>query len=112
VSTPAIVGLSVLAVLALFHVVTAVGMTRLLAASHYFDRWQKVAQGAIIWLIPILGTAVVATVLAPEIKVKRKGVPWLPYVLFAAFVSSANEAVETSGADGGTNSGDSAGGDA
>jgi hypothetical protein len=111
-STSAVIGLSVLAVLGLFHVVTAIGMTRLLAASHYFDRWQKVAQGAIIWLIPILGTAVVATVLAPEIKVKRKGVPWLPYVLVAAFVSSASEAVETAGSENGAASSEGAGGDA
>lgn len=64
----------------------------------YFDSSQKIAQYAIIWLIPVLGTALILNILGPEIRRRYPGwIPWLDFMVVSFFVSSATEAIETSG---------------
>jgi hypothetical protein len=56
--------------------------------SDFFDPWQTRVQLLLIWLLPILGSALVAAVLLPHIPRKREHVSWLELFVFAAFVSS------------------------
>lgn len=77
--------------LALLYLIPAVSMTRLLLHSEFFDPWQTRIQLVLIWLLPILGSALVAAVLLPHIPRKREHVPWLELFIFAAFVSSIEQ---------------------
>ena len=68
-----------------------------LSKSLYFDPWQKRAQYFIIWLIPVIGTALVLNMLAPEISKRSLGwIPWLDGLIISAFVISASNATEVS----------------
>ena len=69
-----------------------------LSKSAYFEPPQKFVQYAIIWLIPVLGTAFILNILGPEVRQRYPGwVPWLDFMLVSLFVSSATEAIEESG---------------
>lgn len=96
---PKIIGLIGLVILCLLYLVPAISVSRLLIASDFFDPWQTRMQLLIIWLIPILGSAVVAAMLLPHIRIKRSRVPWLELLLFSAFVSSVNQYVYEAGSD-------------
>ena len=81
--------------LVLFALYLAAFTSWYVAHSDYFSPGQKYAQYAIIWLIPIFGAALVLQVLSPEVRQRRPGwVPWFDFLLVAAFVSSANAAIE------------------
>ncbi len=47
--------------------------TWLLWRSEDFERSQKIAQTAFVWLVPIIGAVVVMNVLKPEVRVYRGG---------------------------------------
>ena len=86
-----------LVVLFALHVYGAAFTSWHLSRSLYFEPLQKNVQYAIIWLIPILGTAFVLNMLGPDVKQRYPGwVPWLDYMLVSAFVSSATDAIESS----------------
>ncbi len=71
------------------------------AKSDYFEPAQKYAQYAIIWLIPIIGAALVLHILAPCIRQQRgpEWIPWVDYLLIANFVSSVDAASVNATAD-------------
>jgi hypothetical protein len=73
------------------------------AKSPYFEPGQKYAQYAIIWLIPILGAALVLHVLSPDVRRRRPSwIPWFDYLLVASFTSSASTELENAAAHHGT----------
>jgi hypothetical protein len=81
--------------LAVFHAYAAAFTSWHVSKSAYFEPKQKYAQYAIIWLLPIIGTAIVLHVLSPEVRHRRPGwIPWIDFLLIAAFVSSASSAIE------------------
>jgi len=84
-----------LLVLLTLHVYGAAFATWHLNKSSFFEPAQRYAQYAIMWLIPILGTAFVLNMLGNEVKYRRPGwIPWLDHILLATFVSSADSAIE------------------
>lgn len=86
---PSIVVAVGIGLLLLLYVVPAVSATILLLRSDFFEPWQLAAQLAIVWLVPILGVAVVVTVLAPHLPRRRESLPWLQYFILGGFVSAA-----------------------
>lgn len=78
--------------LALLYLILSISMTRVILHSDFFDPWQKRVQLSLIWLLPILGSALAAAVLLPHSPRKREHVPWLELLIFAAFVSSIERA--------------------
>ena len=48
----------------------------------------------LIWLVPILGSALVAAMLLPCIQVKRRHLPLWELLVLSAFTSSLNRSVE------------------
>jgi len=86
-----------LGLLVLFHVYAATFASWHVSKSTYFEPGQKYAQYAIIWLLPIIGVAIVLQVLSPDVRPRSPGwVPWFEFLLVAAFVSSASAATENS----------------
>ncbi len=84
-----------LVVVAVFFIYTAAFTSWQVAKSPYFEPRQKYAQYAIIWLLPIIGAAIVLHVLSPNVRRRRPGwVPWFEFLLVAAFTSSATEAID------------------
>jgi hypothetical protein len=89
-----------LVVLVALHLYGAAFASWHLSKSQYFEPWQKFAQYAIIWLIPVLGTAFILNILGSEVRQRYPGwVPWLDFMLVSLFVSSATETIETSGSN-------------
>lgn len=83
-------------VLLALHVYGAAFASWHLSKSPYFEPYQKYMQLAIIWLVPILGTAFILNILGPEVRQRRPGwIPWLDFMLVSAFASSATAAIET-----------------
>ncbi len=81
--------------LAVFHVYAAAFTSWHLSKSAYFEPRQKYAQYAIIWLLPIIGVAIVLNILSSDVRRRRPGwAPWLDFLLVSAFVSSASAAIE------------------
>ena len=81
--------------LAVFHVYAAAFTSWHLSKSAYFEPGQKYAQYVIIWLLPIIGVAIVLNVLSSDVRYRRPGwVPWLDFLLVSSFVSSASAAIE------------------
>jgi hypothetical protein len=76
--------------LLLLYLIPAVSVTRRLLASDFFDPWQKRMQLLIIWCIPIIGAALVASMLLPHIEIKRGHLPLLELLVLSAFVSSSS----------------------
>lgn len=89
-------------ILLLLYVVPAVSATLLLMRSDFFEPWQRAAQLAIVWLVPILGVAVVVAVLVPHVPRRREPLPWLQYFILGGFMSAAQQEVggDSSGGDG------------
>lgn len=79
--------------LAVIYIYMAAFTSWRLAKSDYFEPGQKYAQYAIIWLLPIIGAALVLHILAPGMPRRSPGwIPWLDYLLLANFVSSVDAA--------------------
>lgn len=106
------------ALLVLVYVYSAAVATWHLGNTSYFTNGQKLAQLAMIWLLPILGVAIVLSMLAPEERKRRPGwVPLLEPFILAMFIHSASGATDdashgsastdsTSSHDGGSDGGD------
>ena len=77
----------------LLYLIPAISVTRQLLASDFFDPWQMRMQLLIVWLVPILGTALVAAMLFPHISVKRGHTPLLELLVLSAFVSPSDKLV-------------------
>src|SRR4030065_893875 len=78
-----------------FHVYVAAFTSWHVSKSAYFYPGQKYAQYAIIWLLPLIGVAIVLHVLSSDVRLRHPGwVPWLDFLLVAAFVSSASATIE------------------
>jgi hypothetical protein len=61
----------------------------------YFTGGQKLAQLAMIWLLPIVGVAIVLSMLGPEERKRRPGwVPLLEPFILAVFIHSASGAAD------------------
>ena len=84
-------------VLIAIYLVMAVGITRLIARSEYFDARQKMFQYLIVWLIPILGAAFVAAVLGPDIARRRQRgfISLVEAIILSAVGASVQETIET-----------------
>jgi len=94
--------------LAIFHVYAAAFTSWHVSKSACFEPGQKYAQYAIIWLLPIIGIAIVLHVLSSDVRRRRPGwVPWLDYLLVAAFVSSTSATAEDAATDNVSNNQDS-----
>src|SRR5271156_3724210 len=61
-----------LSLFAMVYVMICITITRHLRRSTMFDPHQKVMQLCIVWLVPILGPALVAAILLPEVRVRRQ----------------------------------------
>ena len=121
---PYLAGLLV-ALLVAFYAYSAAVVTWHVRNSAYLSRSQKLAQLAIIWLVPIVGVAFVLHMLGPEERMRRPGwVPLLEPLVLAAFINSSSGTTEdrssgcastdsTASHDGGCDcgGGDSGGGD-
>ncbi len=77
----------------LLYLIPAISVTRQLLASDFFDPWQIRMQLLIVWLVPILGTSLVAVMLLPHIPVKCGQIPLLELLVLSAFVSSSDKLV-------------------
>jgi hypothetical protein len=88
--------------LVVFYVYSSAVATWHLGHATYFTRFQKLAQLAIIWLLPVFGVAIVLHMLGPEVRKRRPGwVPLLEPLVLAVFIhsaSSATDSVSNSGA--------------
>ncbi len=94
--TPIIMlALAALAFVAIFWIYMAAFAMWCVAKSNCFSPTQKYAQYALIWFLPIFGAAIVLHVLSPDfLRCRPSWVPWLDFLLVAAFVSSAATAIE------------------
>jgi hypothetical protein len=92
-----------LGLLLLLYVVPGVSATILLMRSDFFESWQRAVQLAIIWCLPILGAAVVVTILAPHVPRRRESLPWLQYFILGGFVSSMRHESGSDSTDGESN---------
>lgn len=91
---PYIVGL-LIALLVMFYVYSAGVASWHLRNAKYFTRGQKLAQLAIVWLLPIVGVAFVLSMLGPEERRRRPGwVPLLEPFILAVFIHSASGAAD------------------
>ena len=106
-----------LVVAAVFFIYAAAFTSWQVAKSPYFEPGQKYAQYAVIWLLPIIGVAIMLHILSPDVRRRRPGwVPWLEFLLVAAFTSSATAAIDGaaaqhSGANDGSSTPDGGGDD-
>lgn len=81
------------AALAIVYIYMAAFTSWHVAKSDYFEPGQKYAQYAIIWLLPIIGAALVLHILAPDMRRPSPGwIPWVDYLLVASFVCSVDAA--------------------
>lgn len=91
---PYLVGL-LIALLVIFYVYSAAVASWHLRHTMYFTRGQKLAQLAMVWLLPIIGVAFVLSMLGPEERKRRPGwVPLLEPFILAAFIHSASDAAD------------------
>lgn len=91
---PYLLGL-LIGVLALLYVYSAAVASWHLRNTTYFTRGQKLAQLAIVWLLPIIGVAFVLSMLGPEERKRRPG--WFPLLepfILAVFIHSASGAAD------------------
>jgi hypothetical protein len=87
---PYLIGL-LIALLVLFYVYSAAVASWHLRNATYFTRGQKLAQLAIVWLLPIVGVAFVLSMLGPEERNRRPGwIPLLEPFILAVFIHSAS----------------------
>jgi Na+/H+ antiporter NhaD/arsenite permease-like protein len=99
---PYLVGL-LIALLVVFYVYSAAVASWHLRNTTYFTRGQKLAQLAIVWLLPIVGVAFVLSMLSPEERKRRPGwVPLLEPFILAVFIHSASSAAEGNAHDSGS----------
>jgi hypothetical protein len=85
------------ALLVAFYIYSAAVATWHVRNSAYLSRSQKLAQLAIIWLLPIVGVAFVLHMLGPEERMRRPGwVPLLEPLVLAAFIHSSSGTTEDS----------------
>jgi uncharacterized membrane protein YgcG len=99
---PYLVGV-LLALLLVFFIYSAAVTTWLLAHSEYFSRGQKLAQVAIIWLLPVIGIAIVLSMLGPEERKRRPGwVPLLEPFILSTFIESSSGGTEEASHDSAT----------
>lgn len=64
------------AVLVFWHVYGAAFASWHIAASEFFEPWQKGVQHGIAWCIPILGVALILRVLGPQVRSRHPN--WIP----------------------------------
>ena len=81
------------------HLFAAAFTTWHLSKSTLFEPSQKMAHYAIVWLIPIVGVAIVLHILSPDLSPnilrRRPGwIPWCEFLLVSAFVSRVNVSIE------------------
>ena len=87
---------------------TAAFATYYVAQSELFERHQQYAIYAIAWLLPIIGPAIIISIVWPEIRATRKsGIPLIGY-LFLAYVISESEETSGNSAGGGNHFGGNA----
>lgn len=82
-------------VLGAVYVVMAMGVTRLISRSDYFDPRQKLFQYLIVRLVPIVGAAFVVTVLGPDIPRRRRPgiISLAEAIILSAFGATLHDAV-------------------
>lgn len=98
---PYLVGL-LIALLTLFYLYSAAVASWHLHHSSYFTRGQKMAQHALVWLLPVVGVALVLSMLDPKERARRPGwIPLLEPILLSVFLVSASRADDTASHDGG-----------
>lgn len=91
---PYLLGL-LIALLVLFYVYSAAVASWHLRNAIYFTRGQKLAQLAIVWLLPIFGVAFVLSMLGPEERKRSPGwVPLLEPFILAVFIHSTSGAAD------------------
>jgi hypothetical protein len=87
--------------LVVFYVYSSAVATWHLGHATYFTRFQKLAQLAIIWLLPVFGVAIVLHMLGPEVRKRRPGwVPLLEPLVLAVFIQSASSTTDSGSNDG------------